>query len=97
MLKDYEQAFYYIDQSTETENIVQEFKVDILQKLGRKKEALKVRQQALEATKERKKTAYIRQIDQLRTIQILNEQEKKNQDMHRQQQQLKIKNYRQGY
>ncbi|MBC5641715.1 tetratricopeptide repeat-containing sensor histidine kinase [Parabacteroides sp. BX2] len=89
MLKDYEQAFYYIDQSTETENIVQEFKVDILQKLGRKKEALKVRQQALEATKERKKTAYIRQIDQLRTIQILNEQEKKNQDMHRQQQQLK--------
>lgn len=88
MLKDYEQAFYYINQSTETENFVLELKADILQSSGRKKEALKVRQEALARTKERKKAAYVRQIDQLRTIQALNEQEKKIQDMRRQQQQL---------
>lgn len=89
MLKDFKQAFYYIDQSTETENFVLELKVDILENLGRKKDALKVRQQALNETKQRDKIAYVRQIDQLRTIQVLNEQEKKTQDMHRQDQQLK--------
>jgi len=89
MLKDYKQAFYYIDQSTETENFVLELKVDILENLGRKKDALKVRQQALSMAKQIDKIAYVRQIDQLRTIQVLNEQEEKNQDVHRQQQQLK--------
>lgn len=88
MQKDYLKALDYINKSEEI-NVTFDFKIQILNILGRKKEALEVYQIALNKMKDKNLTTYIRQIDQLRTIQTLNEEEQQNQSLHRQQQQLK--------
>lgn len=88
MQKDYLKALDHINKSEEV-NVTFDLKIQILNILGRKKEALKVHQIALNKRKDMNQIAYIRQIDQLQTIQTLNEEEQQIQSLHRQQQQLK--------
>lgn len=89
MRKDYNEALRYINEYTGINNDVLDLKISILRTLGKKEEALKVFQQELKNTKDRNRTAYLRQIDQLQTIQALNEQDQNTQNIYRQRQQLR--------
>lgn len=89
MLKDFERSLFYVNGAEEPDIGSFKLKMQLLQVLGRKKEALKAYQHTLNETKERNKIAYTRRIDQLQAIQRLNEQEQKKQNLFRQQQQLK--------
>ena len=76
LLKDYPKALEYINGKTDPEAPVIHLRIAIYVAMGKKQEALSTYQQFLNYRKSKNKQAYIRQINQLRTIQKLNEEDK---------------------
>lgn len=87
----YQQALIYINGPTKKDSFVYKLNVAILNAMGRKAEALNVCNQFLEFEKTKNQKAYTRQIDQIRTLQNLNEEEKAAQKLVLQQKEIKNK------
>ena len=79
-IKDYQKALEYINKPvenpTDREASLYQLKVAILNAMGRKREALKAYQQFLEFGKSQNEVVCTKQINQLRSIQKLNDDEK---------------------
>ena len=88
LLKDYPKALEFINGNTDSEAPAFNLRAAIYMAMGKKQEALDVYQQFLNFRKSQNKQAYIKQIDQLRSIQKLNEEDKAVQMITLQQKEL---------
>lgn len=88
LLKDYPKALEFINEKTDLEAPVFDLRAAIYMAMGKKQEALNIYQQFLNFRKSQNKQAYIKQIDQLRSIQKSNEDDKAIQKLSLQQKEL---------
>lgn len=91
MIKKYDQALLELEPVEEGDNEVLQLKIDILKAKGDRKAVLETCRQLLSVYKEKKFNAYLSQVDQLRSLRQLNEQEKQTQILLTQKQELKNK------
>ena len=88
LLKDYPEALKYINGQTDPEAPAFNLRAAIYMAMGKKQEALNAYQQFLNFRKNQNKQAYIKQIDQLRSIQKSSEEDKAIQKLALQQKEL---------
>lgn len=83
-------ALYYLDLvlNLEEDRYGSFLRIDILKRMGKKTEALDACKELLKNEKNRSMTAYMRQVDQLRSLSILSEQEKASLKLQNQQVEL---------
>ena len=91
MIKDYDRALGELKPIEEGDDEVLKLKIDILKAKGDKTTLLEANRQLLDLYKNKNTKAYLRQVDQLRSLQQLNEQEKQKQILFAQKQVLKNK------
>lgn len=91
MIKQYDLALFELKPIEQGDNEVLQLKIDILKAKGDKKAVLETSQQLLDVYKNKNLKAYLSQVDQLRSLQQLNEQEKQKQILLTQKQELKNK------
>lgn len=88
LLKDYSKALEFINGRTDREFPVFELRAAIYRMLGKKRDELNVYQEFLNHRKSQNELAYTKQIDQLRSLQKLNEEDKAVQKINLQQKEL---------
>lgn len=91
MIKDYSKAYDYINKKIDYGILYRELKLKILTAMGKKQEIKKAYEQFLNIEKSECEISYTRQIDQLRSLQELNEKEKAEQDFAIQEKNLQNK------